>query len=110
MKTSCTAAKNHGGHCNQNTTVYASDMKKPLQYIFAFSLGLLTVLPLTSLAGVTSQQASDIARQQVPGRVLAIKQVQYQGRPVYQVKILNRRGEVHILLIDANSGKPIGNR
>jgi len=108
MTTTCAAAEYHGGHCNQNTTVYAIGMNKLRLYIFAFWLSLLAVVPAAGLASVTSQQASDIARQQVPGRVLAIKQVQSQGRPVYQVKILNTRGEVHLILIDANSGKTIG--
>ena len=63
-------------------------------------------LPIfTTLAVVTSQQASEIARQHSPGRVLAVKQVERHGRRLYQIKILNSRGEVHIILIDANSGE-----
>lgn len=65
-------------------------------------------IPMTVLAEISSQQASDIARQHSPGRVLAVEQVQYQNRAVYRIKILSDRGEVHILLIDASSGEPIG--
>lgn len=84
-------------------------MRKLRHSIFILWLGLLAAFPATALAAISSQQASDIARQHVPGRVLAVKQTQHQGQAVYQIKILNNRGEVHIVLIDANSGARIGN-
>ena len=85
-------------------------MKKQRRYILICWLGLLMAMPVTALAEISSQQASDIARQHVPGRVLAVKQVQHRGRMVYQIKLLSARGEVHIILIDASSGKHIGKR
>lgn len=84
-------------------------MKRLRHSILIVWLGLLTAMPVTVLAAITSQQASDIARQHVPGRVLAVKQTQRQGQAVYQIKILNERGEVHIVLIDANSGVRVDN-
>ena len=84
-------------------------MKRLRHSILILWLGLLAAMPVTVLAAITSQQASDIARQHVPGRVLAVKQTQHQGQVVYQIKILNERGEVHIVLIDANSGARVGN-
>ena len=66
-------------------------------------------MPVTTLAAISSQQASDIARQYVPGRVLAVKKLTNQTRPVYQIKLLNKRGEVHIILLDANSGERVTN-
>ena len=84
-------------------------MKKLRQVILLLTLGLFMGLPMSALAMISSQQASDIARQQIPGRVLAVEQSQHHGRVVYRIKILSDRGEVHILLIDANSGQRIGN-
>lgn len=66
-------------------------------------------LPMTVLAEISSQQASDIARQHTPGRVLKVEQIQHQGRSAFRIKILSTGGEVHVLLIDANSGQRIGN-
>jgi uncharacterized membrane protein YkoI len=53
--------------------------------------------------GISKQQAVNIAQQVHPGRVLAVKR---KGE-VYRVKTLNDKGEVRIILIDANSGKVI---
>jgi uncharacterized membrane protein YkoI len=83
-------------------------MKTFIRYTLLVWLGLSWVLPMTALAAISSQQASEIARQHMPGRVLAVTQAQYQGREVYQIKLLNTHGEVHIILIDANSGKRVG--
>lgn len=84
-------------------------MSKLRHAVLILWLGLLAAMPVTTLAAISSQQASDIARQYVPGRVLAVKQTQHQGQAVYQIKILNARGEVHIVLIDANSGARVDN-
>lgn len=53
--------------------------------------------------GISKQQAVSIAQQVQPGRVLAVK----RKGAVYRVKTLNDKGEVRIILIDANSGKVI---
>lgn len=84
-------------------------MTKTRNFILILWLGLFMAMPITTLAAISSQQASDIARQHVPGRVLAVKQLTTQGRSVYQIKLLNDRGEVHIVLIDANSGERVTN-
>ena len=88
--------------------MYATDMKNSVRLVLLTWLGLLCLLPMTTLAAISSQQASEIARQHIPGRVLAVKQTQYQGKTVYQIKLLNSRGEVHIILIDADSGERLG--
>lgn len=79
------------------------------RYILTFWLGLLLLTPVTTLAAISSQEASDIARQYIPGRVLAVKQLSNEGRTMYQVKLLSKQREVHIILIDAESGKRINN-
>ena len=53
--------------------------------------------------GISEQQAISIAQQAFPGRVLSVK---HQGDS-YHVKTLNDRGEVRIIVIDADSGNVI---
>ena len=52
---------------------------------------------------ISKQQAVDTAQQVYPGRVLSVK----RKDDAYQVKTLSESGEVHIILIDASSGKVI---
>jgi len=53
--------------------------------------------------GISKQQAMNIAQHRHPGRVLGIKQ---KGQ-AYRVRIIDDNGEVHTLLIDAQSGEVI---
>jgi uncharacterized membrane protein YkoI len=58
-------------------------------------------------ADIGEKQAVSIAQSVFPGRVLAVKQLQENNAPVYRVKTLSAGGDVHIIVIDANSGKVI---
>ena len=58
-------------------------------------------------ADLGKKQAVSIAQSVYPGRVLAVKQVQENNVPVYRVKTLSASGDVHIIVIDADSGKVI---
>ena len=71
---------------------------------------LLVFLMLMSAvvhADIGEKQAVSIAQSVFPGRVLAVKQLQENNAPVYRVKTLSAGGDVHIIVIDANSGKVI---
>jgi uncharacterized membrane protein YkoI len=68
---------------------------------------LLTLLSAAVHADIGKNQAISIAQREFPGRVLAVKQVQENDRPVYRVKTLSAGGDVHIIVIDADSGKVI---
>ena len=71
---------------------------------------LLALLLLTSTAAdadIGKKQAVSIAQSVHPGRVLAVKQVQENSALVYRVKTLSAGGDVHIIVIDADSGKVI---
>ena len=73
-------------------------------------LPLLVMLMLMSAAvhaDIGKKQAASIAQSVHPGRVLAVKQVQENNVPVYRVKTLSASGDVHIIVIDADSGKVI---
>jgi uncharacterized membrane protein YkoI len=79
-----------------------------------FSLLLLFFLP-TALqaeerATIDRQEAASIAQQVYPGRVLAVKKVQKGKSPAYRVKTLSAKGDVHIIVIDAVSGRVISRR
>ena len=62
---------------------------------------LLLILYTAPAFAISKQQAMNIAQQNHPGRVLAVK----QSGTAYRVKILNANGEVRIILVDAKSGK-----
>ncbi len=76
-----------------------------------FSLLLLpTLLQAEERATIDRQEAASIARQVHPGRVLAVKPVQSGKSPAYRVKTLSADGNVHIIVIDAVSGRVISSR
>ena len=76
-----------------------------------YLLPLLPVLLLLMSAAVEADigknQAVSIAQSVYPGRVLAVKLVQENNASVYRVKTLSASGDVHIIVIDADSGKVI---
>lgn len=79
-------------------------MKK---YLFPPLLALLLMVSAVADADIGEKQATSIAQGVHPGRVLAVKQVQQNGTAVYRVKTLSASGDVHIIVIDAESGKVI---
>ena len=79
-------------------------MKK---FLFPPLLVLLMLMPAVVHADIGKKQAVSIAQSVHPGRVLAVKQVQENNVPVYRVKTLSASGDVHIIVIDADSGKVI---
>jgi len=79
-------------------------MKK---FLFPPLLVLLMLMSAAVHADIGKKQAVSIAQSVYPGRVLAVKQVQENNAPVYRVKTLSAGGDVHIIVIDADSGKVI---
>jgi uncharacterized membrane protein YkoI len=79
-------------------------MKK---FLFPPLLVLLMLMSAVVHADIGKKQAVSIAQSVHPGRVLAVKQVQENNVPVYRVKTLSASGDVHIIVIDADSGKVI---
>lgn len=78
-------------------------MKK---FLFPQFLALL-LMSAVAYADIGQQQAVSIAQDVYPGRVLAVKQAQQNGTPVYRVKTLSAAGDVHVVVIDANNGNVI---
>jgi uncharacterized membrane protein YkoI len=79
-------------------------MKK---FLFPPLLILLMLMSAVVHADIGEKQAISIAQSVYPGRVLAVKQAQDKNVPVYRVKTLSASGDVHIVVIDADSGKVI---
>lgn len=79
-------------------------MKK---FLFPSLLVFLLLMSAAVHADIGKKQAVSIAQSVYPGRVLAVKLVQADGAPVYRVKTLSAAGDVHIIVIDADSGDVI---
>ena len=79
-------------------------MKK---FLFPPLLVFLLLMSAAVQADIGKKQAVSIAQGVYPGRVLAVKLVQENNASVYRVKTLSASGDVHIIVIDADSGKVI---
>ena len=79
-------------------------MKK---YLIPPLLVFLLLMSAAVQADIGKKQAVSIAQGVYPGRVLAVKLVQENNVSVYRVKTLSAGGDVHIIVIDADSGKVI---
>ena len=75
--------------------------------LFTSLLALLLMMSTTAQAEISKEEAVSIAQQAFPGRVLAVKQADTDTGPVYRVKTLTAAGDVHVVVIDATSGKVI---
>ena len=84
-----------------------SDRTVPIKKKIMFPLLLALLLPAAAFADIGKQQAISIAQGVHPGRVLSVKQDVEQERSVYRVKTLSANGDVHIIVIDAESGNVI---
>ena len=82
---------------------------KPAIYSLFFLLIIALSAPLQAAKnevisqGISKQQAMEIAQQRHPGRVLGIK---HKGH-AYRVRILNARGDVRTIIVNAQSGKVV---
>ena len=69
---------------------------------------LISILLLTGMANafaaISKSEAAAIAQQRFQGRVIAVKPVQKNSRSVYKVKILDKQGELHTVIINADTG------
>ena len=70
-------------------------------------MALMLLMSSVAFADIGKKQAVSIAQGVQPGRVLAVKMEQLNGTAVYRVKTLSASGDVHIIVIDAESGKVI---
>lgn len=56
---------------------------------------------------VTKQQAVTIAKSRFQGRVIAVEQSKQNNTDVYRVKVLDKKGGMHTVVIDNKTGQVI---
>jgi len=78
-------------------------MKTIFFSFFFISMLLLNTLVYAEDAGISKQEAVDIATQSHPGRVLSVK----LKASAYQIKILSDSGKVQVVKVDAANGNII---
>ncbi|MDD2845392.1 MAG: PepSY domain-containing protein [Rhodoferax sp.] len=76
-----------------------------MKFLTALITALMLALSLPALADVSRDDAAAMAQQATGGRVLAVDQVQREGRLVWRVKLLTPKGEVLVVLVDVASGR-----
>ena len=68
---------------------------------------LLIVLAAPAWADISRDEAAATAQRVSNGRVLSVEKTESERRPVWRVKVLTDKGEVRVILIDANSGRAL---
>lgn len=66
---------------------------------------LMLALSMPAWADVSRDDAAAMVQKTTGGRVLAVDQIEREGRLVWRVKVLTPQGEVIVMLIDAASGR-----
>jgi len=61
-------------------------------------------MPDSYAAGVSKQEAASIAKSKYPGRVIDVKPITQDGAAAYRVKVLDKSGGMHIVIINKSSG------
>lgn len=54
---------------------------------------------------ITMGDAMERVQRRAGGRVLVAREARVEGRRVYRIKILTRRGEVRVFFVDAETGE-----
>ena len=77
--------------------------------LISLSFALLFASSGISVAAgpINKQQAATIAKSQFQGRVIAVDEVKQDNKPVYQVKVLDKKGGLHTVIIDNQTGDVI---
>lgn len=72
-------------------------------------LGYMNVQPLATMRvqnrGVSRDQAAAIVKKRYGGKILAISEVQRNGRAMYRVKGLSDKSQVYVVFVDKQSGR-----
>ena len=66
---------------------------------------LFISIPSSYAAGVSKQQAASIAQNEYPGRVIDVKLIKQEGDLAYRIKVLDRSGGMHIVIVKKATGE-----
>lgn len=58
-------------------------------------------------SSVSKQKAATIAKSRFQGRVIAVDEGKKENKPVYRVKVLDKKGGMHTVVIDHKTGQVI---
>ena len=75
----------------------------PVRTVICAALIALAGLP--AWAAVGRDQAAAVAQRETGGRVLAVERVDMRGQVFWRVKVLTPRGDVRVVLVDAETGQ-----
>lgn len=56
---------------------------------------------------INAAQASRLAQKRYGGKVIDVKVINLKGQRAYRVKLLQKNGRIHSVVIDAASGRPL---
>jgi uncharacterized membrane protein YkoI len=73
--------------------------------LFAFTLSVTDVS--AAPPPISKQQAVTIAKSKFQGRVIAVDEAKHDDTQVYRVKVLDKKGGMHTIVIDHQSGTVI---
>ena len=69
----------------------------------------LRMQPLASIRvqnkGISKNEAASLVKRQYGGKILAISEVQRNGRTMYRVKGLSDKSQVYVVFVDKQSGR-----
>ncbi|WP_374357414.1 PepSY domain-containing protein [Chitinimonas sp.] len=68
---------------------------------------LALLISVDAYAKTSRDDAAAIAQRLTGGRVLSVDRAERDGHEVWRIKVVTPQGEVRIVLIDAESGKPL---
>lgn len=74
-----------------------------LRTLLCAALVALSTLPAT--AAISRDDAAALVQRETGGRVLAVERADNGGRAVWRVKVVTPRGDVRVVLVDAESGQ-----
>ena len=66
---------------------------------------LVALSTLSATAAISRDDAAALVQRETGGRVLAVERADNGGRAVWRVKVVTPRGDVRVVLVDAESGQ-----
>lgn len=82
-------------------------MHAAVRLFVACAMALTLAAPAWAQMG--RDQAAAAAERQTGGRVLAVERIESSSGPMWRVKVVTPRGEVRVVLIEADDGRSLRN-
>lgn len=79
-------------------------MKHVYGLVFALTTLLSTSVLPAAESHIDKQAAAKIATQRFPGKVISVNPEQQEHTPIYRIKVLDKDGGMHTVVIHAQNG------